>query len=486
MRLLLLAKVTRGIVMPLAAQVEKQFKTHKVAHKVINLKSTMTLEEIANKNSNDQQVVLRTLIITSDKKTVLIVVPVHELIDFSALKDVSNQQIDIIPLERCKVFYPSCDDGIVPPISTHQFSHTFIASSIKQFEHVIFESGKKNGLVHMSVTEFLKLHPTATVDDITAPTSNISITDIDKDESKRLKQRFTPDSEKKNSLQRLYKLPPLPDIATRIIQLKNNPNADAKALASVIEKDPSLTAQVIRYAKSAFFNYQGDINSVHEAISRVLGFDLVMNMALGLSAGKTLRNPPDGPLGLNEFWRHAVYSAGLAQRLSLKIPAELRPNSNLAYLAGLLHNFGFLLLGHLFQPEFFLLNKLYGANLKSSIVSIEKHALGMGAGQNAINMGHAELGSWLLDNWKISDEVIVATREHHNHNYTGEHSNYAALIGLVDSALGLNGIGDNRTEILNEGLCDKLKLDPVIVTVELERIMAEQEQIDSIAKQFAA
>lgn len=472
--------------MQLATQVEKQFKTHKVVHKTINLKDAMTLEEIANKNSNKQQVVLRTVVITSDKKTALIVLPVQDLIDFSSLKDFNKRQIDIIPLESCKAFYPSCDDGIVPPISTNQFLHTFIANSVTQFEHVVFESGKKNRLVHMAVTEFLKLHSTAIIDDITAPSSNISITDIDKDETKRLKKRFTPDNEKKNSLQRLYKLPPLPDIATQIIQLKNNSTADAKGLASIIEKDPSLTAQVIRYAKSAFFNYQGDINSVHESISRVLGFDLVMNMALGLSAGKTLRNPPDGPLGLNEFWRHAVYSAGLAQRLSQKIPTEIRPNSNLAYLAGLLHNFGFLLLGHLFQPEFFLLNKLYGANLESSIVSIEKHALGMGAGQNAINMGHAELGSWLLENWKISDEVIVATREHHNDDYAGEHSNYSALIGVVDSALGLHDIGDNRTGTLNLDLCKKLKLDPVIVTVELERIMAEQEQIDSIAKQFAA
>jgi len=209
-------------------------------------------------------------------------------------------------------------------------------------------------------------------------------------------------------------------------------------------------------------------------------------MALGLSAGKALKNPPDGPLGLNEFWKHAVYSATLAQRLSQKIPQDIRPNSNLAYLSGLLHNFGFLFLGHLFQPEFFLLNKLYAANLKCSIVAIEKHALGMGAGQNAINMGHAELGSWLLDNWQIPKEVIVATKEHHNHSYSGEHGNYASLIALVDSALGIHGIGDNRNEYLNTKFCKALKISPDVVLEELEKIISEHEQIESIAKQFAA
>ncbi|PCI21453.1 MAG: hypothetical protein COB62_03620 [Piscirickettsiaceae bacterium] len=472
--------------MKLSNQVAKQFNQYHIQHHDVAVNKTYSLEDIQKKLGNKQQVVLRTVLISSNKKITLVIVPVDELIDFNSLKNCAENVIDIIPLADCKTFYPSCDAGIAPPINTTGFSHTYIAKSITGYDDVIFETGKVGSMASMSVKDFCKLHPNAAISDITVTSDHINISQIDETEQIQLKQKFTPDNDKKASLQRLYKLPPLPDIAARIIQLKNNPNADAKDLAGVIEKDPSLTAQVIRYAKSAFFNYQGEINSVHEAISRVLGFDLVMNMALGLSAGKTLKNPPDGPLGLNDFWKHAVYSAALAQRLSHKIPKELRPNSNLAYLAGLLHNFGFLLLGHLFQPEFFLLNKLYAANLKSSIVSIEKHALGMGSGQNAINMGHAELGSWLLDNWKIPPEVVVATKEHHNHDYDGEHAHYAALIALVDNALGMHNIGDNRSENLNTELCKRLKIDAEVVTSELEKLIAEHEQMDIMAEQFAA
>jgi HD-like signal output (HDOD) protein/prolyl-tRNA editing enzyme YbaK/EbsC (Cys-tRNA(Pro) deacylase) len=473
--------------MKVANQVEKQFLFHHIDYEAIPVDDkSLSLEELDKKFSNNQQVLLRTVLIRCNNQIELIIVPVNELIDFSALEGIKENILDIIPLAECANFYPSCDVGIVPPISSKEVARTHIANSINNFSTVVFETGKANDLVSLSTSDFYKLHKNALTVDITTPAKDLVFNEINETESKKLKQKFTPDNDKKNNLQRLYKLPPLPDIATKVIQLKNNPSADAKSLASLIERDPSLTAQVIRYSKSAFFNYQGEITSVQEAISRVLGFDLVMNMALGLSAGKALKNPPDGPLGLNEFWKHAVYSATLAQRLSQKIPQDIRPNSNLAYLSGLLHNFGFLLLGHLFQPEFFLLNKLYAANLKCSIVAIEKHALGMGAGQNAINMGHAELGSWLLDNWQIPKEVIVATKEHHNHGYSGEHSNYASLIALVDSALGIHGIGDNRNEYLNTKFCKALKISPDVVLEELEKIISEHEQIESIAKQFAA
>lgn len=83
----------------------------------------------------------------------------------------------------------------------------------------------------------------------------------------------------------------------------------------------------------------------------------------------------------------------MAQALSKHLAKISRTKPDLSYLCGLVHNIGFLLLGHLFQPELFLLNRLYAANLTRSITLIEQHALGMGIGQNAINMRHAELGA---------------------------------------------------------------------------------------------
>jgi len=459
----------------------KQLKAHSLVPTEIIFEKNLTLEQVQDKYD---ATILRTVLLEKGVNKILVILPVNEIINFSRLGQFSNQSLNIIPITSCEKYFTHCDPETAPPLTTKLITNTFISYSIKKVDEVIFESGKTGLLIKLSTQDFLKLHPTA---NITEFTQKPPILDgLYETPDNNNPSNLTPDHDIKASLKRLYKLPPLPDIAMQIIQLKNNPKADARQLADLIQQDPSLTAQVIRYAKSAFYNYKGKISSVHEAISRVLGFDLVMNMALGLSTGKTLKNPPDGPLGLNEFWKHAVYSAILARNLSKKINLQQRPNPNLAYLAGLLHNYGFLVLGHLFQPEFFLLNKLYGANLDKPIVLIEKHALGMGSGQNAIKLGHAELGSWLFESWKLPKEIIIAAREHHNYNYKGEHANYSALIGIVDSALGLHKMGDNRNKDISPLFCKSLNLDPEIVLIELEKVILLEEQIQSLTQQFAA
>src|SRR5690554_7026234 len=92
----------------------------------------------------------------------------------------------------------------------------------------------------------------------------------------------------KQRLSETIDLPPLPEIANRIIELRTNPNASPADLAKAVELDPSLAAQVLNWSRSPFYGVQGEINTIEEAIVRVLGFDLVLNLALGLALGRTL------------------------------------------------------------------------------------------------------------------------------------------------------------------------------------------------------
>ncbi|ORU93783.1 MAG: hypothetical protein A6F70_06645 [Cycloclasticus sp. symbiont of Bathymodiolus heckerae] len=448
-------------------------KANTISYRIISVAPSKTLEQNAKQLSTQQAIVLRSVFLQSDKGSVLATLPHDELIDFKKVTSATGYKTNLIP-QKSSVR--------IVPIPTNNTQKSFISKSIENYETVIFESGKSGELVQISSHQLRKLIPSHDYFSFTTKTTAIPLTTTD------LKQQeaFTPDVEKRTKLERLYKLPAMPQMASELIRLKNSDGAHANDLARLIQGDPSLTAQIIRYAKSAFFNYQGDINSVSEAIARVIGFESVINIALGLSVGKRLKNPPDGPLGLNEFWKHAVYSATLAQALSKKIPKENRPKQDLAYLAGLLHNFGFLLLGHLFQPEFFLLNRLYAANLSRCITCIEKHALGMGAGQNAVNMGHAELGSWLLEKWHLPNEIVIVAREHHNRAYKGEHENYSTLIALVNNALGLHDLGDHREEHLSLALCAQLNLSSSVVHEELDKVLAQSDQIDLMIKQFAA
>src|SRR5690606_23270226 len=125
-----------------------------------------------------------------------------------------------------------------------------------------------------------------------------------------------------------------------------------------------------RYARSPLFGYRGRVDSVADAVARVLGYDLVLDLALGLAALKPFSIPADGPLGLDAFWQQATLSAALARRLVRLLPAARRPAAGTLYLCGLLHNFGYLVLGQLFQPEYYLLNRMVAANPEAPVTEL--------------------------------------------------------------------------------------------------------------------
>lgn len=236
-------------------------------------------------------------------------------------------------------------------------------------------------------------------------------------------------------IEQVYELPPMPELGRRILALQSDPNAGARELANIVQLDPSLAAQVIRYASSSYYGYTGRITNIQEAISRVLGYDMVMNLAIGLAAGRSFCIPAKGPLGLNNFWEHAIMSAVLMQRLSAVMPEGIRPPQAQSYLCGLLHDFGILLLGHLFPPEFHLLNKLAQANPTQSVADLESRLLGMGEAREMIAMGHAHIGAWLMEAWRMPDPLLVALLEHHNADYRGEYELLVHLVQLSDFLL---------------------------------------------------
>jgi HD-like signal output (HDOD) protein len=233
-------------------------------------------------------------------------------------------------------------------------------------------------------------------------------------------------------IEQVYELPPMPELGTRILELRSNPNASAQQLANIVQLDPSLAAQVIRYASSPYYGYRGRITNVQEAISRVLGYDMVFNLALGLAVGRSFRIPDEGPLGLTRFWEHAVCSAILVQKIGTMLPEPLRPPTGLSYICGLLHDFGILLLGHLFLPEFQLLNKLAESNPGESVSELEQQLIGMGEAREMLAMGHARIGAWLMQAWNMPETLRTALLEHHNPDYRGDHEVLVHLVQLAE------------------------------------------------------
>ncbi|TPW15041.1 MAG: signal transduction protein, partial [Halothiobacillaceae bacterium] len=226
--------------------------------------------------------------------------------------------------------------------------------------------------------------------------------------------------------EQLQDLPMLSETTRRILELRARPEPQITALAKLIELDPSLSAQVIRYARSSLFGYRGKIDSVEAAMARVLGYDAVLNLALGLAAAKPFKIPKNGPLGAEAYWLRSVRCAILTQALCHALPTPHTCSASFAYLAGLLHEFGYLALGHLYPQEYAKLNSMLLQNPHLDIVQNECELFGI---------SHTEAGARVLRHWDLPDEIIVANLKHTDPLFTGIHSHYVQLIQLANQLL---------------------------------------------------
>lgn len=288
---------------------------------------------------------------------------------------------------------------------------------------------------------------------------------------------FTPPLDMRETISHIKALPPMPGNALRILELSTDPDADAEKLSAIVELDPLLTMQIIRWASSPFYGNRGQISSVHDAIVRVLGFNFVLDLALGLTVLSPLKCPKQGVIGTRAFWTHALASTRLMKQLASRLPSPSEMPAQELFLAGLLHNIGFPLFGHQFPEEFKHLTTLIDTNSSLGIFSLENFALGV---------NHAEVGTWLMNAWSMPRVIANIVYHHHNPCYRGENYRLNLLTYLNDCLLGQIGVGDGRNQECPDAVYTALGLEPSICLQALEQIAEEIDQIKAMADSLLA
>ncbi|MEQ6885881.1 HDOD domain-containing protein [Salicola sp. Rm-C-2C1-2] len=292
-------------------------------------------------------------------------------------------------------------------------------------------------------------------------------------------------------VQQLYRLPPMPAIALRVMQMTAAPETTAAQLAGVIERDPSLAAQVLRYARSALFNYRGELHSVQEAVTRVLGFDRVTHLAVGIAASRSFELPRSGPLGLEAFWHHSLHCARLSLAIARRLPrgaARDRLDPELAYLSGLLHNLGLLLIGHLFPEDYRQLREAREAEPEVALSELEARIFGVSDQdeQAPLRVGHASAGGLLLHLWEMPEPVVTVAGMHEIAGYQGRHEPYVHCVQLANELLKERGIGDEQTRADPVAAARALGLNQPDLEQLLGTIDEVSAEIEDLARGLAA
>ncbi len=445
-----------------------------IAHEIITSDSHESFLAAAADSQIPPQQLVRTLVIRSHGRLMMLAIRASDLLDFSELTNVLGEEITLQ-----HNYHRGVTDGDAnrrTPIASMLEFDLVIDEALVNEPHVYFDSGLNWSFVKVTGSDFAKLNSKAKYSHFSCPPEQLySVGHNDNDEENKLLS-FTP----KRIHQRVEEtldLPAMPTIAQEVMRLRVDHNAGAADLAAVVEQDPSLAAQVVSWASSPYYGYQGKIDSIHTAISRVLGFDLVLNLALGISVGKVFNVTNDGPLGIKSYWRQSVYCATLCEKLCSFIRGKTRPSRGLVYLSGLLHNFGQLILGHLFPPQFYLINRYVEMNPHIPLADIERYLLGT---------THLEVGEWLMQSWNMPDELISAVRWHHHEEFSGNEALYSNLVLVANRLLKRIDIGDASQLILPEPVLQTIGIQEDDAFKALDLIVADEAELNAIAQQMVA
>lgn len=320
--------------------------------------------------------------------------------------------------------------------------------------------------------EFAKLVALAEMGDFCIPLAQLGQPANDRQAVDQAVRQFTR-LRIKQRLEQTLEMPPLPDTAERIIKLRIDPNASTGELARVVEKDPSLAAQVVSWASSPYYAAPGAIRSVHDAVVRVLGFDLVINLALGLSLSRSIELPKDGPGGVLPYWQQAVRSATLMAGLVKAIAADHRPALGLAYLSGLLSNYGYLVLAHVFPPYFSSINRCIEANPHVEHFYVDQHV---------VQVTRETIASQLMECWSMPEEVVVGLRWQHHDDYQGPLSVYPRLLYVTNQLLRSAGLAPGPLRPIHESVFNELHLSRDDALAALDKVAQQKDELMMIAR----
>ena len=217
-------------------------------------------------------------------------------------------------------------------------------------------------------------------------------------------------------------LPVFPGVAFELQQLLADDNTSIDQVAKVISRDQAMATKVLKLANSTLFSGPVQVRTIKDALMR-LGLNHIFNLVI-TSSQQNLYKSRIAALDrhLQESWKHALYTAigskWLVQEIGYR---ELRDE---AFLAGLLHDIGKLVLVKVFEV---MMAKNDDLVLPDVLIT------------KVFDLLHAEQGHRLMTEWGIPEIYCVVALDHHKEDFDRDNTLLAA-VRVVNRVCKIEGV----------------------------------------------
>jgi putative nucleotidyltransferase with HDIG domain len=196
-------------------------------------------------------------------------------------------------------------------------------------------------------------------------------------------------------------LPVFNPIALELLQLLADHEADINEVIEIINKDPSLSLQILRMANSSAYAGRYKSETIKDSVNR-LGARQISSLAMAASqAALHTSSIPVVNNVMQGLWVHS-HACALGCR-SLAISSGHRDMADQAYLSGLLHDIG----------KLYLLKAMEQISLnKETSFELDQETL-----LDVFSYMHVEQGVRIMDHWGIPSLYRSVVANHHTEHF---------------------------------------------------------------------
>ncbi len=198
----------------------------------------------------------------------------------------------------------------------------------------------------------------------------------------------------------IERLPPLPTVVRRILDLVGNDRGSAADLGELVRLDLVITAKLLKLVNSPFYGLSFHVTSVAQAVA-MIGFGGVRSLVVAASLSDVLVQQLE-VYGFSErgLWKNSIATATMARAISAA--GGCSPDAvEDAFVAGLMRDIGMLVLGP------FLFNAGHALRHQDPPMDILQRE------RDLIGYDHCWIGERLGEKWRLPDGIRLVLSRHH-------------------------------------------------------------------------
>lgn len=279
---------------------------------------------------------------------------------------------------------------------------------------------------------------------------------LDDDEARKMKRL----------MERGVKIPPQPRVLDELRQHLQRKEFDVRRLARVINQDPGITAMLFKVVTSAAYTQHQPFETV-EQILHTVGVRQTYNMVQAVALAG-LGDLKKNPLAYEAFWGRSQAVAQLAMLIADDRVSVCNIFPDQAYLAGVFHDCGVLLLMQRFSA--------YGAAMQ---LGAPGHWVDLAEEDQKFSTDHCVVGYIVARHWGLPDFICDSIRFHHAIRELGAHAS-RTMVAIIQLAIDIyyreQRVANPEWDQVREDVLQELGLGddtlPEFVDVIIERFHA--------------